>query len=91
MGAYLGDHPLRHDVDVLILRTTPFHLKAIASAPRFLYKINIVNASIGILLPESLHDGFRDVSPYSVPARGESPTELCEVFLLNVFSTYNPL
>lgn len=33
MGAYLGDHPLRRDVDVLILRTTPFHLKAIVSAP----------------------------------------------------------
>ena len=85
MGAYLGDHPLRRDVDVFILRTTPFHLKAIVSAPRYLYEINIVNACIGILLPESLHDDSRDVSLSNQPVRGDPFTELCEVFLLNVF------
>ena len=52
---------------------------------RHLEKVDIVNASIRILLLERLHDDVGYVSLSHVPARGDPLTRVCEEYLLILF------
>ena len=85
IDAYLGDDTLGRDVDVLVTVSSQLYLKAVVRALWHLDEVDIVNALIGILLPECLHDDLGDAPLGDLPARGDPLTGVREAYLLFLF------